>query len=156
MKRIIGIMIIAMMMTAVSAKPINNATKQMMEYMLTNIEKSLEEEKERFEQNSLTIKQMEEYFSRLDKKKDKDLLNPGLKFLKVSKEYNQWQAELIATKELEREVYSGMIETGEYDNRIRAINISSIAQRQRPLESRLIAAQNEYNIAVKKHNLLAN
>lgn len=153
MKRIIGIMIIAMMMAAVSAKPINNALKQMMEYMLTKTEKSLEEDKEKFEQNSLTIKQMEEYFSRLDKKKDKEILVPGLKFLKVSKEYQQWQAELIATLELEREVYSRMIESGEYDNRIRYINLVSLTQRQRPLEARVIAAQTKYNVAVKAYNL---
>lgn len=153
MKRIIGIMIIAMMMAAVSAKPINNALKQMMEYTLTKTEKSLEEDKEKFEQNSLTIKQMEEYFSRLDKKKDKEILVPGLKFLKVSKEYQQWQAELIATLELEREVYSGMIESGEYDNRIRDINLVSLTQRQRPLEARVIAAQTKYNVAVKAYNL---
>ncbi len=154
MKRIIGIMIIAMMMAAVSAKPINNALKQMMEYTLTNIiEKSLEENKEKFEQNSLTIKQMEENFSRLDKKKDKEILIPGLKFLKVSKKYQQWQAELIATLELEREVYSGMIESGEYDNRIRDIDLVSLLQRQRSLEDHVIAAQTKYNVAVKAYNL---
>ena len=152
-KFILAVVAILTIVSTAEAKRLGDTLRGVLEQQLPKVEKSIEDNKELFERNSLTVKQMEEYFSRLNKKKDKDLLNPGLKFLKVSKEYQQWQAELIATLELEREIMSKMLETGEYDRRLGMVNLGPITERQRGLETRLMAAQLEYSVAVRAYNL---